>query len=560
MYIKKYKMKISKLITSIAIISLLSSCGLSNMSSKFETVSINVTPPTLQVHAGKVGVTIDASFPEKYFAKSSTIKFVPVLINANGEYKFKPITVQGEEASGGEATIFYATGGRFSYKDEIDYSKSMIESTLELRAVGKSKDKELVFESRKIATGVLATSTRVQNTEDLAFAKSNYEKETILKESAIIYFLVNQSNIRPTEKSDDDIKRLEEFASKGNKTHSIEVKSFASPEGSVDLNDNVSDKRAASTLRYAKKILKKAKLDGANNNELYTEKSEGEDWEGFNKLMRSSEIKDRRRITKIVNSVEDLEKREQAIRDMAEIYDAIEKNVLPQLRKAEITVRSFEPKRTDAEISELAQTNPAELDVKELLYSASLTNDNNDKIAIFNTASEIHNDWRGYNNVACLLLNSGDINEAKKYLAKADKLNAQSANVQNNKAVIAAWEGNFSRAKKLYGKSTTQKNKALLDLRTANYKKASRFFKNKKSHNAALAKILDGKNSTCNEKTAACDYLNAISSARSANEDMLIKSLKSAINKDNKYREEAKSDLEFINYRENEKFQNLINN
>jgi len=61
--------------------------------------------------------------------------------------------------------------------------------------------------------------------------------------------------------------------------------------------------------------------------------------------MRSSEIKDRRRITKIVNSVEDLEKREQAIRDMAEIYDAIEKDVLPQLRKAQITVRSFEPKK-----------------------------------------------------------------------------------------------------------------------------------------------------------------------------------------------------------------------
>ena len=29
---------------------------------------------------------------------------------------------------------------------------------------------------------------------------------------------------------------------------------------------------------------------------------------------------------------------------MAEIYDAIEKDVLPQLRKAKITIRSFEPK------------------------------------------------------------------------------------------------------------------------------------------------------------------------------------------------------------------------
>ena len=46
----------------------------------------------------------------------------------------------------------------------------------------------------------MATSTRVQNTEDLAFAKSNYEKETILEESAIIYFLVNQSQYKNNRK------------------------------------------------------------------------------------------------------------------------------------------------------------------------------------------------------------------------------------------------------------------------------------------------------------------------------------------------------------------------
>ena len=519
-------MKITKFLSLLLVVSFITSCGLSNMSSKYETVAITVTPPTLQAHAGKVGVTIDASFPEKYFAKSSTVELTPVLISSKGENKFKSITIQGEEASGGEATIFYTTGGSFSYQDEMPYTEDMMESTLELRAVGKSKDEELVFSPRTIANGVMATSTRVQNSEDLAFAKSNYEKETILEESAIIYFLVNQSNIRTTEKSDDDITRLEEFASMGNKTHSIEVKSYASPEGSVDLNDNVSDKRAASTLRYAKRILRKVKLDGFDNNDLYTEISEGEDWEGFNKLMRSSEIKDRRRITKIVNSVEDLEKREQAIRDMAEIYDAIEKNVLPQLRKAKITVRSFEPKRTDEEILELAQNNPQELDVKELLYSASLVEKTNDKVAIFNKASELHNDWRGYNNNACLMLSNNKIEQAKDYLNKAKSLDKNASNVQNNQAVIAAWEGNLSQAKNLYNKSATQKNKALLDLRSANYKKASRYFKNKNTHNAALAKMLNGQNSTCNENTAACDYLNAISYARSANESMLIKSLK----------------------------------
>ena len=549
-------MKITKILFLSLIISILTSCGLSNMASKYESVNINVTPPTLQAHAGNVEVNIDASFPEKYFAKTSTVEFTPVLVSGEGEKKFKSIVIQGEEATGGEATVFYTTGGKFSYQDKIPYTNDMMESKLELRAIGKSKDKELAFDSRTIANGVLATSTRVQNTEDLSFAKSNYEKETILEESAIIYFLVNQSNVRTTEKSDDDIRRLEEFASLGNKTHSIEVKSYASPEGSVDLNDNVSDKRAASTLRFLKKMLKKANLDGVDNKDLYTEVSEGEDWEGFNKLMRNSDIKDRRRITKIVNSVEDLEKREQAIRDMAEIYDAIEKDVLPQLRKAKITIRSFEPKKSDSLILELAKNNAAALDMKELLYSASLTDDIDQKISIFNSASEIHNNWKGYNNIACLMLENNRLNEAKKYLSKAEKLNNTASNIQNNKAVIAAWEGDLELAKKLYNKGATTKNKALLDLRTANYKKASRFFKNKNTHNAALAKMLNGQNSTCNENTAECNYLNAISYARSANEDMMIKSLKSAITKNIKYKEEAKKDLEFVNYMTNEKFLN----
>ena len=547
-------MKISKILIYSIAISFLTSCGLSNMASKFETVNVNVTPPTLQAHAGKVEVNIDASFPEKYFAKSTTVEFTPGLITEKGEKKFKSITVQGEEATGGEATIFYTTGGRFSYKDNIPYTKDMMESKLELRALGKEKEKELVFDSRTIANGVLATSTRIQNTEDIYFAKSNYENETILEESAVIYFLVNQSNVRTTEKSDDDIKRLEEFASLGYKTHSIEVKSFASPEGSVNLNDDVSDKRAASTLRYLKRMLKKVELDGVDNDDLYTEISEGEDWEGFNKLMRNSDIKDRRRITKIVNSVEDLEKREQAIRDMAEIYDAIEKDVLPQLRKAKITIRSYEPKKSDSLILELAQNNAQELDVKELLYSASLTEDNELKISIFNKSSQLHNNWKGYNNIACLMLEKNNLVEAKKYLSKAEKLNGSASNIQNNKAVIAAWEGDLELAKKLYNKSATPKNKALLDLRTANYKKAARFFKSKNSHNAALAKMLNGQYSTCNENTAECNYLNAISYARSGNEDMMIKSLSSAISKNNNYKKEAKKDLEFINFKSNEKF------
>ena len=553
-------MSISKFFSLVTLVVFLSSCGLSTMSTKYEAVNINVTPSPLQVHAGKISLTLDANFPEKYFAKTATVDFTPVLIFDGGEKLFKTITVQGETALGGEATIFYANGGSFSYQDKVNYNPQMLNSVLELRAVAKSKEKELVFTPKKIAVGVLATSTRVQNSEIILNADSDYEYETILEETATIYFLVNQSNIRATEKSTDEINNLEAFAKLGNVTHSIEVKSFASPEGSINLNDNVSEKRAASTLRYAKRILKEAKINGASNNELYTEKSEGEDWEGFNSLMKSSEIKDKRRITKIVNSVEDLELREQAIRDMAEIYDAIEKNVLPQLRKAQITVRSFQPKKTDAEISELAISNPQSLDLKEILHAAELSNDEKSKISIYDNASQIHKNWKGLNNIAAIYLNKGNLNQASQYLKKAEKLNNSSDEVKNNLGVLAAWQGKYTKAQNYYSKTkNSSNNQAILDIRKGDYQKASRYFKNKKNHNAALAKMLNGQNSICNESTAECHYLNAISAARSGDTKEVLKNLSSAISMQEDYKKEAKMDLEFVNLKENIDFQNLLN-
>ena len=107
-------------------------------------------------------------------------------------------------------------------------------------------------------------------------------------------------------------------------------------------------------------------------------------------------------------------KKEEAIRDMAEIYDALEDNVLPKLRKATITLRAYEPKKTDEEIATLALDNPAELDNKELLYAAELTDDKQTKMAIYTTAStQFPNDYRAFNNIAALHLSDNDMNGKK---------------------------------------------------------------------------------------------------------------------------------------------------
>jgi len=554
----------SKIFYTFLVVAFMSSCGLENMASKYNTVNFTTTPATLETHGGKVALSLDADFAEKYFIKKATIDFTPVLVYEGGETAFKGITIQGEEATGGEATIFNSTGGKFKYQDVVPYSKEMMNSTLELRAIAKLKDKEKVLGPINIASGIIATSTRVQNTEHLANNNHGYEHETILEETATIYFLVNQSNIRTTEKSKEDLKALKAFAKNGYKTHSITIISYASPEGTVNTNDNVSKNRMKSTVNYTKKLLRSLKVDGARNNDLYTETSVGEDWQGFLSLVSESKIKDKKRINNIVKSTADVNLREQQIRDLSEIYDAIADNVLPQLRKSTIIIRSYQPKRTDAEIAELSITKPEELTVNELLFSATLTDNIDTKSSIYQKAVELHNDWRGYNNIACLgmvaYLNDGDgFKNTLSWLNKAEEIGGATNDILTNKGIMAAWAGELTKAQKLFDKgNTTEYNQAILDIRQGEYAKAARFFKNKKSYNATLAQLMSGKNNVrCNEKTADCYYLNAIAAARSGDSDAAISSLRQAITSNDSYKDDAIKDLEFINLRTNESFISL---
>ncbi len=497
---------------------MISGCGLNKMATQFETVNCTANPDVLETHGGKISFSLDVTFPEKYFTKKATIDFTPVLIYEGGEKAFKTITIQGEEATGGEATIFKAKGGSFSYQDEIAYSSEMQNSQLVLRATGRLKDKEKVLGPKSIASGVIKTSTRVQDNEEVADKNHKYEHETILEETATIYFLVNKANIRTTEKSDLDIKKLKAFVKKGYKTHSIEIKSYASPEGKINTNDNISKNRMRSTVNYTKRLLRKLNVDGASNSDLYTNASVGEDWKGFESLIQSSNLKEKRRINNIIRSTTDVELREQQIRDLSELYQAIEDNVLPQLRKATIIIKSYEPKKTDEEIATLSITNPELLDIKELLFSATLNDDLVVKENIYNKVVELYNDWRGYNNIACIYLANGNLEKAEIFLEKAENMQEEKKdNILVNKGIISSRKGELAKAQKMFNEGNgSELNQATLDIRQGEYAKAVRFFRNGKSHNAALAQLLNGNNNAeCKENTAACHYLNAIAAARS---------------------------------------------
>ena len=246
-----------------------------------------------------------------------------------------------------------------------------------------------------------------------------------------------------------------------------------------------------------------------------------------------------------MNSVQDPEKREQAIRDMAELYDAINKDILPQLRKAQIKILSYQPKRTDENIAALSLSYPDSLNVKELLFAATLTDDKKVQMQIYNTAVNLHNDWRAHNNIASIYIAENNLDEASKWLDKAFEISGKQSDVLTNYGIIAGRKGNLAKAQQFFNQAnTSEKNQAILDMRQGKYAKAERYYKNANTHNATLAKLLNGNNSSnCTENTAACYYLNAIIGARSANLQMLTSNLSKAITNNPKYKVEAAKDF-----------------
>ena len=556
-------MRNTKLFLFLTIVISFFGCGLEKMASDYDKVTYEQTPTVLEVHGGDVVVDLKGTFPEKYFAKKATVEITPVIIDEDGvETKLQSVILQGEQATGGEETIFFESGGDFTYSDKIKYTEGMINSILELRALATLEDDNKILGPVTIATGVIATSMRVQNDEIVAVADHGYKEVETVSETATIYFLVNKSNIRTTEKSDEDVQKLKDFIKLGYKTESFVVKSSASPEGTEKINTKLSDDRQNSTLTYAKYLLKKLKAEGSFNDDHYKLSSAGADWEGFNNLVQNSSIAEKSTILSLTDRNKEKSQKEKGelLQDMAQVYDALENDVLQYLRKSEITINSYLPKKTREEIVLLSTTNPSDLSVEELLYSATLKENSSRSLDIYNTIVGLHNYWRAYNNIAVFYLSEGNLDKALENLNKAKENGGTNASsVLTNLGIIASWNGELNKAQKLFDKANTGNyNKGNLNLRKGDYRSACRYYRGQETYNATLASILHGNNnSTCSVNTAACYYLNAIAGARSGNTTMLFKNLEKAIQGSDMYKNEALKDLEFLNYRDHEKFISL---
>jgi len=562
---------------------LISGCGLNKMVKKYNTVKFKATPEVLETHAGKISVTVEGTIPAKYFHKKAVVEFTPVLKYATGETKLKTITLMGEKAVGDGQKVGYKSGTSFTYTDVFDYNPAMNSSELKVNPKASLKKKTVDLGEVKLADGVIYTSERVgRDFDDLQIAEHGYELETIISEAANLYFEYNKSTLNTNldlnkdQAAKDRFTAVEEFLKKNYQIKTLDILAWASPEGELSLNQKLADERGVTGQKYMIEKLKKMIKDKVINLTKPEEAklnvvSKGEDYDGFMKALNASNVPQKQTIANVINSQDDKTAREKAIKDMTVIYAEIEQ-MLSVLRRDEVKVFCYEPKKTKEDIMRLSTTDPSKLDQKEILYSATLTEDWATKYKIYKSATEQYpQDWRNFNNAGVAAMANGKMDEAATYLDKANTLKAGDAQVNYNLGVLAIWNKNYDNAAKYLevakkGNVNTSYAEGVIKIRKGDYNGALASFGSKKcKYNIGLAQILNG-NPSEGQKTLECVkpqtaevyYLLAVAGARQANTSVMYENLRKAIQADASYREQAKEDREFLKYFKESAFQDAI--
>lgn len=559
-----------------------SSCGLNKMIRDYGD-GVSFTPQTnpLEMHGGEIAVEVNGRVSEKYFHRRAKVELTPVLRYEGGEQELTTIYLRGEGTSGQGTVVNRNAPTNFGFSDVVDYEEGMEASELFVKARVYREGREddvTVLPEVKVADGVIVTSQRVDKDHDLALAPHGYEKETTVTKSSNIFFEYMRHNLNMRlalnrdEENTQKREEFEEFLKQGWQIKSFHVNAWASPEGEVAYNEKLSEDRAKTTETYVNNMFRRLNRNLEEKLEVpeLVISAKGEDFDGFMTLLNQSDLDDKQAIANVINSQLSPAEREQRIKDMTIIYAEVEK-LLEGLRRGEMVVVAYEPKKTDEEIATLSTTNPSELDVKELMYAATLTEDLETKLAIYKAGQEVYpQNYIGFNNAAYVNLQLGNVEEAAKDLEKANQLAPNNGNVLNNLGVVAAWEGDLESAQSYFEAAQGQGirvnyNVGSLMIYEGDYQAALTSFAGRTcTHNVALAQLMAGNeagamtNLECAEETASVAYLKAVIGARRQNNNMVFENLRKAVELDPAYKETARVDREFIELFQTAEFQEIV--
>ena len=559
---------ITTAVLSVAVLSIMSSC-----SSKLRPLTadqVKAEPQPLEVVGGKVPVTVHLTFPAKWFPKDATLTVVPIIRYQGGEKWGTGTTFQGEKVYGNDRIVHYVNGSNATVQFSIPYIPAMAKSELYLNLKGKQGSRTIQLPDLKVADGVIATEA-LATVAGVAPVIAPDGFQRIVKEAydANIMFQIQQSNVRSSELTKDEVQEWQYTVQNAKETPnqevSVEVQAYASPDGGRELNEKLSASREKNTTTALKGRFRKEKMQDVAIDAHYT----AQDWEGFKQLVEQSNFQDKDLVLRVLSMYPDPEQREREIKNISSVFSKLAEEVLPKLRRSRLIANVKIIGRSDDEIKKTLEKYPSALTVEELLYAATLTDDLQQQESIYKlTAQKYAKDYRAYNNIGTLYLQRENYVTAKRWFEQAlkQKDNAES---KVNLGLIALKDGDVAKATSLIaeGSSLPGVGQVLgyLYLSQGEYAKAQTAYGDYASNNAAVAQILNrdyskalSTLSAIAKPDATTEYLRAIIGARTNDSSAAIAALGRAVSLDPTLTTRIANDLEFAGLRGQRDFGALI--
>jgi len=555
---------------------LISSCsGLNKMKKNSNLIKYEVTPKVLQTDAGIVTVTIKGTFPAKYFDKKTTVTATPVLTYAGGETAFEKVQVLQGESVQANNKVIAVTGGDFTYTSTVPYKDAMKISELILRVKAVRGTQSLDFDPVKLADGVIATSTLVEKHAKAISSKDNYVRVNPESKLADINYQINKFDIPTAELKAEDIALLKEYIKSASvdpnrQLKGVVVSSYASPDGSMKINEPLSQKRGVTADKFLKKEF--AKVEVAKAAGFFDEKTTPEDWDGFKTEVEKSTLQDKELILRVLSMYADPDVREKEIKNMAAAFEALKTDILPKLRRSKMLVNTDLVGRSDEQILAQMKADPKALTLEEMLRAGSLTTDLDEQLKFYQVTSEnFPTCIRAANNIGCTYMALGKTDEAIAAFEKAKAIQNNDV-IKNNLGFGSLVKGDMAKAEEYFNSMTAATTESkwglgVIAITKGEYDKAVNYFGNEPCFNLALALVLKGDVNkakvTLDSMKEMCkcgkpSYLKAIVGARLDDRTYMLDGLREAIGFNPEWKAYAKTDLEFAKFFNDDTFKSTV--
>ncbi len=322
----------------------------------------------------RVKISFTAEIDKKAVQCNYALTLTPVLVNGNDRVELRPLVIQGRKAkiaakrqgmsarkqSSATAPIYSQNGKLVLYLDETKYEKWMEGAQLvmqkyeegccniddlpaELLAnqvevypapaiINVTEEPRLPMDSRTTGDRLVEKYPFLANVD-----KSSEQMESA--NSAVIYFIVGQSNIIDPEYMNNEltisnlINAINTVStSKDSRIERIDITGYASPEGSLALNTQLAIKRAVSLKNY---LLAHTPLKDS----AFVLTNGSENWNGLREMVATSDMPEKTTILHIIDTAPIWDAKAQTGRlgqlmrlNQGDPYRYMSKNFFPKLR------------------------------------------------------------------------------------------------------------------------------------------------------------------------------------------------------------------------------------